>query len=126
VRIYVASSWRNAIQPIVVAALRRDGHEVYDFRNPFHGDTGFHWSQIDPGWQQWTAEQFENALGYTLDRLEDSVFSLDHRIAVLEKGQSELLKAAEHARDEMLTKMRDAIRERDERRAAARGLSRSA
>ena len=33
-RIYVASSWRNALQPGVVTKLRRDGHEVYDFREP--------------------------------------------------------------------------------------------
>ena len=33
-RIYVASSWRNKYQPEVVAALRKAGHGVYDFRNP--------------------------------------------------------------------------------------------
>ena len=33
-RIYVASSWRNKYQPEVVTALRKAGHEVYDFRNP--------------------------------------------------------------------------------------------
>ena len=32
--IYVASSWRNAYQPEVVARLRSEGHSVYDFRNP--------------------------------------------------------------------------------------------
>lgn len=32
--IYVASSWRCARQPAVVAALRAAGHEVYDFKNP--------------------------------------------------------------------------------------------
>lgn len=31
-RIYVASSWRNLVQPGVVTILRRLGHEVYDFR----------------------------------------------------------------------------------------------
>jgi hypothetical protein len=44
-RIYVASSWRNAIQPTVVRALKTAGHEVYDFRNPAPGDTGFAWLQ---------------------------------------------------------------------------------
>ena len=38
-RIYVASSWRNTIHPSVVAALRKDGHDVYDFKNPAPGDT---------------------------------------------------------------------------------------
>lgn len=42
--IYVASSWRNTTQPIVVQALRDLDHVVYDFRD----DDGFHWSEIDP------------------------------------------------------------------------------
>ena len=33
-RIYVASSWKNGNQPLLVDTLRRCGHEVYDFRNP--------------------------------------------------------------------------------------------
>lgn len=44
-KIYVASSWRNTFQPSVVAALRADGHDVYDFRNPAPGDHGFSWRQ---------------------------------------------------------------------------------
>lgn len=40
-KIYVASSWRNAYQPQVVDALRKEGNEVYDFRNPAEGDNGF-------------------------------------------------------------------------------------
>lgn len=47
-RIYVASSWRNVYQPAVVDALRAlPGCEVYDFRNPAPGDSGFAWSDID-------------------------------------------------------------------------------
>jgi len=64
--IYVASSWRNARQPDVVAALRRVGHDVYDFRNPSEGDTGFHWSEIDPKWQTWDAGSFINGLHHSL------------------------------------------------------------
>lgn len=45
-KIYVASSWRNQIYPEVVRALREDGHDVYDFRNP-PGGTGFSWQQVD-------------------------------------------------------------------------------
>lgn len=45
-RIYVASSWRNEIQPEVVKALRAEGHEVYDFKNPKPGDHGFGWGQV--------------------------------------------------------------------------------
>ncbi len=44
-KIYVASSWRNPTQPIVVDCLRRDGHQVYDFRNPA-GGTGFSWAEV--------------------------------------------------------------------------------
>lgn len=44
-KIYLASSWRNLHQPAVLAALRDAGHEVYDFRNPAPGNTGFGWKQ---------------------------------------------------------------------------------
>jgi hypothetical protein len=44
--IYVASSWRNAVQPAVVDALRGAGFGVYDFRHPADADDGFHWSQV--------------------------------------------------------------------------------
>lgn len=47
-KIYLASSWRNAYQPEVLAQLRAAGHEVYDFRNPAPGNEGFSWKQIDP------------------------------------------------------------------------------
>jgi hypothetical protein len=42
-RIYVASSWRNEYQPVVVEMLRMHGHSVYDFRNPPNGVPGFAW-----------------------------------------------------------------------------------
>jgi hypothetical protein len=45
-RIYVASSWRTDIQPEVVKALREEGHDVYDFRNPAPGNHGFSWAQV--------------------------------------------------------------------------------
>ncbi len=60
--IYVASSWRNPFQPAVVEWLRQGGHEVYDFRNPAEGDNGFHWSEIDPDWQNWTPGRYRAAL----------------------------------------------------------------
>lgn len=61
-RIYVASSWRNDTQPAVVQRLREEGHEVYDFRRPRPGNNGFHWSEIDPGWQQWSLDAYREAL----------------------------------------------------------------
>ena len=57
-KIYVASSWRNSIQPKVVKALRAEGHEVYDFRNPTVGNKGFAWSAIDKDWMKWTPQQY--------------------------------------------------------------------
>lgn len=65
-KIYVASSWRNTIQPLVVMALMKDGHQVYDFKHPFHGDNGFHWSDIDPGWQSWTNKEYLKALEHEI------------------------------------------------------------
>ena len=49
-KIYVASSWRNLLHAGIVHALRRCGHEVYDFKNPGPGDTGFGWKQVMPGY----------------------------------------------------------------------------
>jgi len=63
-RIYVASSWRNPFQPYVVSTLRSEGHEVYDFRNPTEGDNGFHWREIDGGWQEWSSERYVAALSH--------------------------------------------------------------
>lgn len=60
-KIYVASSWRNEHQQEVVKVLRELRHEVYDFKNP-EGKTGFQWSEIDKDWQNWTTEQYREAL----------------------------------------------------------------
>lgn len=61
-RVYVASSWRNDIQPVVVEALREIGHHVYDFKNPGDGMGGFSWASIDPDWQAWTPRMQARAL----------------------------------------------------------------
>lgn len=51
-KICVASSWRNHLQPAIVVALRSCGHDVYDFRNPKPGDDGFRWSEVGaPGYK---------------------------------------------------------------------------
>ena len=67
-KLYVASSWRNDRHPSVVAALRQSGHEVYDFRNPMECDNGFHWSEIDPEWREWTPEEFRRGLSDPIAR----------------------------------------------------------
>ncbi len=74
-RIYVASSWRNERQQEIVRSLRGEGHEVYDFKNPRGGENGFHWSNIDATWQDWSPKDYrqnlltarEAAYGYMSD-----------------------------------------------------------
>jgi hypothetical protein len=65
-KIYVASSWRNGFQPEIVKILRKNGHEVYDFRNPSPGNHGFAWSEIDPDWISWTPYEFIKNLNHPI------------------------------------------------------------
>ena len=65
-KIYVASSWRNEYHKNVVAILRNEGHEIYDFKNPEEGNNGFAWSDIDPDWEQWTSKQYIEALKHPI------------------------------------------------------------
>lgn len=97
-KVYVASSWRNAFQPHVVTALRAIGHEVYDFKQPVPGDNGFHWTEIDGGWKQWTPERFRAALdhpiaqaGYRKDM--DALEGCDSLVLVMPCGRSAHLEA---------------------------------
>ena len=69
-KIYVASSWRNDFQPKVVSALRKEGHDVYDFKDA----EGFHWSEIDPSWKDWTPKMYIRGLGH---RFADRGFGRD-------------------------------------------------
>lgn len=61
-RIYVASSWRNSYQPGIVGQLRTAGHQVYDFRNPPHGDSEVAWSDTDPEWKNWNGQAYREKL----------------------------------------------------------------
>ena len=47
-KIYLATSWRNIYHAAVLDELRHAGHQVYDFKNPGPGVTGFAWQQCDP------------------------------------------------------------------------------
>ncbi|WP_366933747.1 hypothetical protein [Devosia sp.] len=60
-RIYLASSWRNPQQPLLVEVLRSHGHQVYDFRNPPYA-TGFSWPEIGLDAANCTAEEYRTAV----------------------------------------------------------------
>ena len=92
-KIYVASSWRNSLQPEIVQALRKYGHEVYDFRNPAPGSKGFAWSDIDSDWKNWDAKAYRAALkhpiaitGYSYDI--NALKTCDACVLVLPSGRS--------------------------------------
>jgi hypothetical protein len=92
-KVYVASSWRNLLQSSVVLALRKCGHEVYDFRHPKPGNDGFSWSSIDLRWKDWTPEEYREALnhplakaGYALDI--GALRACDACVLVLPSGRS--------------------------------------
>jgi hypothetical protein len=97
-RIYVASSWRNDGQPIVVQALRRAGHAVYDFREPRPGEHGFLWAEIDPDWQSWSPREFRAALWHpvAVDGFESDWQAMqwaDTGVLVMPSGRSAHLEA---------------------------------
>lgn len=97
-KIYVASSWRNALQQGVVHALRAVKFEVYDFKNPKPGDAGFHWSEVDGGWKSWSLEAYRKALDHPLavDGFEgdfDAMKWADCCVLVLPCGRSAHLEA---------------------------------
>ena len=64
--IYIASSWRNPYYEDVVKRLKKEGFEVYDFRNPPHGGNGFHWTDIDENAPNWTFKEYEEGLHHPL------------------------------------------------------------
>lgn len=99
-KIYVASSWRNEQQADVVAALRAEGHEVYDFKNPEPGNTGFGWRQCsEKPIDELSLTEFANLIvahpvaqaGFKLDR--DALHWCDTCVMVLPCGRSAHLEA---------------------------------
>ena len=74
-KIYAASSWRNAWYPEVVKALRDAGHMVYDFRDPSSDGSRavlgmdakddsqpFKWQLVGEDYMDWTPEQYREKL----------------------------------------------------------------
>lgn len=84
-KIYVASSWRNTIQPHVVHALRQAGHEVFDFRHPQtilpdgtlgnETDATFGWEDIDEDYEDWSNQDYLNALTHPVAK---RAYKTDH------------------------------------------------
>lgn len=74
--VYVASSWRNPLQPAVVATLHAAGIDCYDFRNP-EGGTGFSWRQVKPA----ASPVGIAAKGSDLETVEDYLAMVHHPIA---------------------------------------------
>ena len=66
--IYIASSWRNPHQPMMVNGLRGLGFNVYDFRHPHPDDYGFSWGDIAAEWDDWTLTEYRDALQHPLAR----------------------------------------------------------
>lgn len=85
-RIYLASSWSNPRQPEILAALRAAGHEVYDYRNPAPGNTGFAWDEVDPAWRSWDAETFRAALKHPIAEQ-----GFNHDAAALDRADTVIL-----------------------------------
>lgn len=98
-KLYVASSWRNPHQPEVVGLARDVGCQVYDFRNPgVEGpaggpEKGFSWGDIASEWQDWTVEEYRDALrtpraceGFAADM--DALEWADAVVAVMPCGRS--------------------------------------
>ncbi len=100
-KIYVASSWRNEYQQRIVARLRADGHDVYDFKNPVEGNTGFDWSEIDDNWNGWTPTEFRFGLtharakeGFNYDMA--ALNAAEVVVLLLPSGRSAHVEAAYH------------------------------
>ncbi len=93
-KIYVATSWKNEHQPMVVEYLELLEHEVYDSRNPPNGDPGFHWSQVsdrprdqwDPDHWQWVLRQPRAEEGFRNDM--NALRGCDICLLVLPCGRS--------------------------------------
>ncbi len=91
--VYVASSWRNSYYPEVVRRLRMEGHDVYDFRNPPHGGSGFRWTDVDENAPNWTFAQYAEGLRHPLAERQfaadlDALKESDVCVLVLPCGRS--------------------------------------
>lgn len=92
-RLYVASSWRNAHYPAVVEGLRQAGFDVYDFRNPGPDKPPFKWEFVSPDWLEWTPQEYRDNLEHPLSKAQfandiEAMESCDACVLVLPCGRS--------------------------------------
>ena len=97
-KVYVASSWRNEHQQSLVNELRLWGCEVYDFKHPKDSKPGFQWTKIDGNWENWTMEEYRDALKddyaqFGFNRDFDAMKSADICVLCLPCGRSAHLEA---------------------------------
>lgn len=92
-KIYIASSWKNMYQDIIVNTLKGLNHDVYDFKD----SDGFHWSEVGVKSNAETFDTYSDALknirreaGFQRDL--DALKSCDICILVLPCGRSAHLK----------------------------------
>lgn len=108
-QIYVASSWRNEQHGEVVAALREEGHRVYDYREPVEGTPGFSWEELEAGApDEWSFDDYFAALsksparrGFSRDIT--AVDNADALVLVLPSGSSAHAEMSRAARTEGIT-----------------------
>lgn len=79
--VYVASSWRNPMQPAVCAALKAAGIAHYDFRNP-PGGTGFSWREVRPDYDGPTHHTEIRDKGADWESIDTYLAMVDHPRAV--------------------------------------------
>ena len=97
-KIYVASSWKNKYQELVVQIARTYGCEVFDFKNPPGVERVFSWSDIQSGWELWTTEEYIKALRHPaaqacFESAHEGMVWADIGILVLPCGRSGHLEA---------------------------------
>lgn len=93
--VYIASSWRNELYADVLAHLRGQGFDCYDFRD---SSGAFGWSEIDPDWLKWTAAEYIEALEHPIAKREfardmGALMRCDALVLVLPCGRSAHLEA---------------------------------
>ena len=96
-KIYLASSWRNPVQEMILKGLRSLGYDVYDFKHP-DGQDGFAWDKIEGKWQDWSMEEYREALGseyaqFGFNRDFDAMKAADVCVLLLPCGRSAHLEA---------------------------------